>query len=105
MVQILKKMKKTEKTPEIEVAVSRFIDGIADDFIILAKKSTEVEQTLDAMSPWDKIKKGLDGSSNNPINPEDKLFMGDKSAVAVLNRLKGLGNIKRLMKEIQEVLQ
>jgi hypothetical protein len=105
VIQILKKIKKTEKTAEVKEAVNRFIDEVSSDFIVLADKSTEIYHTLKGMGTWEKIEKGLDRGVNNPIHPTVKLFTEDEVAMAVMDRLEGLEAIDRLMDKVKEILQ
>jgi hypothetical protein len=102
--QILKKMGKPDKMPELITTVDRFVDDIAADFMALSKKSTEIYHTLMDMGTWEKIEKGLTHNAANPVRPEDRLFMEDEAIMAIMNRLKAQGNINRLVKEIQKIL-
>jgi hypothetical protein len=87
VIQVLKKVGKLDKLPEIEAAIGRFTDKVSADFTALSKKSTEIYHTLRNMGTWEKFEKGLGRNSDNSAMPEDKLFMEDK-VMTVMNRLK-----------------
>jgi len=103
--QALKKMGKLDKIPEIEAATGRFVDELSDDFMALAKKTTETYRTYWNMGSWEHIEKGLTRSVDSPVDPLDKLFMEDEAAMAILNRRKAPSNLNRLIKEVQGILQ
>jgi hypothetical protein len=102
--QVIKKMGKLEKLPEIEEAIKRFIDEVSDDFMALSKKSTEIYHVLDNMGTWEKMEKGLTHNVKEKFTPDTKLFMEDKDAMAIMERLKTPETINQLIKEIQKIL-
>jgi hypothetical protein len=103
--QALKKMGKLDKISEIEAAIKRLSTDASEDFLILAKKSTQIYQTLMNMSTREKIEKGLTHNVNNEFDAEDQLFMEDKVIMGIINRRKGKGYFNVFIKEIQGILQ
>ena len=96
----MKKMGKLDKKPQITEAINRFIAEVSGDFMAMSKKSIEVWQTLENMRPMEKIEKGL-----AYMGAEDTLFLEDAAIKVVFNRRKSPASLRKLKREIQQILQ
>ena len=103
--QSLKKMGKLDRQPEIKTVIEQFISELSTDFIALETKSTEIDHLLSEMSIMEKMQKKLTNNVTNEIDPIDRLFMEDKTAMAILNRLKSPSLINKLIKDVLKILQ
>lgn len=103
--QSLKKLGKTEKTQALQEAINAFIDELSPDLLTLAKKSTEIENTLKGMSTWERMEKKLTNNVDNPVSPEDRLMIADAAIMAILNKRKAQSNVTRFVKTVREILK
>jgi hypothetical protein len=57
------------------------------------------------IGPKESAEKGLTRNVNNPVDPEDKLFMEDRHIMEIINRRKTAAAFKLFIKDIQGILQ
>jgi hypothetical protein len=100
----LKKIGKLNKLPELTAFVKDFIDEVAQDFDVLARKMNEASKKYSNMDLMQKMQRSDFGSGVTTGEGIVILFLEDAESLSILTKLKSTKNSSKLMKNILEIL-